>query len=145
MLKLVLILLMGLFFEAIGVVCLSQGLKQIGEFQQITVGEVLRVFRAALANRNIMVGMVFETAFFGSLVYLMSQSSVSFIWPLSSLGLVLTTLAARFVLREQVSALRWGGVLLMVLGAGVIIYTEKVLEKKPPARPAPPSAANSRE
>ena len=60
----------------------------------------------------------------------MSRGDVSFIWPLTSLGFVLTTLMARFVLHESVSPLRWMGVCLIVLGAGVITYTEKV---KPPS------------
>lgn len=66
----------------------------------------------------------------------MSRGDVSFVWPLTSLGFVLTTLAARFVLQEAVSPLRWFGVCLIVLGAGVITYTEKVKPRGAPAVPA---------
>jgi drug/metabolite transporter (DMT)-like permease len=50
----------------------------------------------------------------------------------------MTTIAARFVLREPVSGLRWFGVVLIILGAGVITYTEKIKER--PAVPQSPRA-----
>jgi len=56
---------------------------------------------------------------------------VSFIWPLTSLGFVLTTVAAKLILHEEVSLLRWSGVLCIMIGAGLITYSEKVLEQKP--------------
>lgn len=128
--RLILVLLTGLCLEAIGVVFLSRGLKEIGEMERVSVAEVLRLIRAGFTNVPLLVGVGFEAAFFGCLLYLMSRGDVSFIWPLTSLGFVLTTLMARFVLHESVSPLRWMGVCLIVLGAGVITYTEKV---KPPS------------
>ena len=132
MTKLLIILLAGLCFEAVGVVCLSRGLKEVGEIQKISVGEVLRAAKSGMTNRNIVLGVLFEAIFFGALLVLMSKSEVSFIWPLTSLGFVLTTIAAKWVLRESVSPLRWGGVLLIVLGAALITYSEKVVEPKQP-------------
>jgi uncharacterized membrane protein len=142
MTKLLIVLLIGLLFEAVGVVYLNQGLKQVGEVQKINAAEMLRVFKAGATNHRILMGVLFEAIFFGTLMYLMSQGTVSFIWPLTSLGFVLTTIAAKFVLHEEVSLLRWGGVLLIMIGAGVITYTEKVLEQKPPAEPAAHSTAS---
>ncbi len=133
MTKLLVILIVGLLFEAVGVVYLNKGLKQVGEVQKVSASEVLRVIKSGVTNRNILLGVFFEAIFFGCLLVLMSKGTVSFIWPLTSLGFVLTTLAAKCILHEEVSLLRWGGVLLIVLGAGLITYTEKVLEQKPHA------------
>jgi drug/metabolite transporter (DMT)-like permease len=130
MTKLVLILLIGLILEAVGVVFLSKGLKQIGEATHINVPEVTRLIVRGATNVNILTGVAFEAAFFGTLLYLMSRGDVSFVWPLTSLGFVLTTLAAKFILHEHVSALRWGGVLLIVAGAALITYSEKIEPKK---------------
>ena len=44
---------------------------------------------------------------------------------------VLTTLAAKFVLQEEVTYLRWFGVALIVVGSGLITYSEKLKEQKP--------------
>jgi drug/metabolite transporter (DMT)-like permease len=133
MTKLLIVLLIGLCFEASGVVCLSKGLKQIGEVQKISVPEVWRVFKSGAANGNILLGVLQEAIFFGTLLYLMSQGTVSFVWPLTSLGFVLTTAAAKVLLHEDVSILRWSGVLLIMLGAGLITYSEKILETKKPS------------
>jgi multidrug transporter EmrE-like cation transporter len=139
MLKLIYILLGGLICEAIGVVLLSKGLKQIGEASAITFSEVARLIGRGAANPNILSGVAFEAAFFGTLLYLMSRGDVSFVWPLTSLGFVLTTLAAKFILHEDVSAVRWSGVLLIVLGAGLITYSEKLHKKPEKVGPAVPS------
>src|SRR5579862_1499328 len=103
MTKLLIVLLIGLCFEAVGVVYLNQGLKQVGEAQKISASEIARVVKNGATNGNILLGVLFEAIFFGTLLYLMSQGTVSFIWPLTSLGFVLTTIAAKFYLHEEVS------------------------------------------
>jgi drug/metabolite transporter (DMT)-like permease len=135
MLKLVIILLSGLVCEATGVVFLSKGLKQIGEAAAINVPEVARLIGRGATNHNVLLGVALEAAFFGTLLYLMSRGDVSFVWPLTALGFVLTTLAAKFILHEEVSLLRWSGVLLIVLGAGIITYSEKLQKKHTPPAP----------
>jgi drug/metabolite transporter (DMT)-like permease len=135
--KLLFILLIGLTMEAVGVIYLNKGLKQVGEIQKISTSEIVRVIKSGITNPNILLGVLFEALFFGCLLVLMSKGGeISFIWPLTALGFVFTTLAARFILHEEVSPLRWSGVLLIMLGAGLITYSEKLQEKK-----QPPSAA----
>ena len=141
MAKLVIILIIGLIFEAVGVVFLSKGLKQIGEVTTINFSEVSRLVVRGITNSNIVLGVASEALFFGTLLYLMSRGDVSFVWPLTALGFVLTTLAAKFVLHEHVSGLRWGGVFLIVAGAALITYSEKIAPKK---APAPESAVERR-
>jgi drug/metabolite transporter (DMT)-like permease len=139
MAKLIVILLIGLFCEAVGVVFLSRGLKQIGEVKQVNFKEVVRIVKAGATNKNILVGIFFDALFFASLLIMMSKSDVSFVWPLTALGFVLTTLAAKFFLQEQVSATRWAGVILIMAGAGLITWTEheKTKPGTVPLDPAP--------
>jgi uncharacterized membrane protein len=129
MAKLITILLIGLVMEAVGVVFLSKGLKQIGEAAQINFAEISRLIVRGATNRNILTGIAFEAGFFGTLLFLMSRGDISFVWPLTALGFVLTTLAAKFVLHEHVSTVRWTGVLLIVGGAALITYSEKIESK----------------
>ena len=125
MTKVLVVLLIALTVEAVGVVFLSKGLKQIGEAKSVTVAEVTRVIRRGLTNPSLLFGVALEAAFFGALLYLLSQRDVSLIWPLTSLGFVLTALSAKVILHEEVSALRWAGVGLIVLGATLVSYSEK--------------------
>jgi uncharacterized membrane protein len=136
MTKILVILIFALCVEAIGVVFLSKGLKQIGEVQSVTAREIGRIIVKGATNPSILFGVALEAAFFGALLYLLSQRDVSLIWPLTALGLVITALAAKLILKEEVSAVRWAGILLIVIGASLVRYSEKSKEK-----PAPTAAA----
>ena len=136
MTKLIAILLIGLVFEAVGVVFLSQGLHEIGEVKTVSAGEIGRIIVRGAVNRNILLGVLFEACFFGVLLYLLSQRDVSLIWPLTSLGFVITALAARMVRHEEVSALRWTGVAIIVIGAALVAWSEQ-LKTKPATPPVP--------
>src|SRR5215471_14648396 len=131
MTKLVAILLVGLVLEAVGVVFLSQGLHEIGEVKTISPGEIGRIIVRGATNRNILLGVLFEACFFGVLLYLLSQKDVSLIWPLTSLGFVITAIAAKFIRHEDISALRWGGVALIVAGAMLVAFSEKQKKETP--------------
>ena len=143
MLKIVVILLVGLVLEAVGVVLLSHGLHEIGEVQRLSAGEVARLIGRGATNQPLLLGVAFEAAFFGILLYLLSQKDVSLIWPLTSLGFVITAVAARFIRHEDVTPLRWGGVALIVLGAGLVAWSEqtKTTTASTPA-PEPLSSAD---
>ena len=133
MAKLLLILLIGLTFEATGVVLLKKGITQIGDIQKINAGEIARIIKSGITNPSILVGVFFEALFFVCLLVLMSKSDISFLWPLTALSFVMTTFAALMFLGEQVSAIRWVGVIFIVIGAGLISYSEH--SKTAPPKP----------
>jgi len=137
MLKLLLILLVGLTFESTGVVLLKKGMTHIGDMNGITAGEILRVCKAGATNPQILLGVFFEALFFVCLLILMSKSDISFLWPLTGLSFVFATFAAIWFLGENVSALRWVGVVLIVIGAAFISYSQHAKEKPSPPTPAP--------
>jgi drug/metabolite transporter (DMT)-like permease len=133
MTKVILILIAGLIFEAVGVVNLSQGLKQFSGPGQSDVRfngpGLLRLAKAVVTNRSLLLGIACQTVYFAAICYLLTQRDVSLVWPLSSLSFVFTGLAAKFVLREDISALRWTGIVLVVLGAGIVTWSEKLKER----------------
>ena len=133
MARIITILLIGLLFESAGVVLLKKGMTSIGEVQAINVPEIARVTKAGITNPQILLGVFFEALFFLSLLILMSKSDNSLLWPLTGLSFVFATFAAMIFLQEQVSALRWAGVVLIMIGAGLISYSEHAKEKAPPA------------
>ena len=143
--KLIVILLISLIFEAVGVVLLDKGLHEIGEVQRISVAEILRLISRGFANPSILLGVFFELIFFIGLLIMLSRWDVSLVWPLTSLGFVLTTLAAVFIRHEQVSALRWSGVVLIMLGASLVGWSEKHKQLKPAEASASGRAQLSKE
>ncbi len=139
MVKLLLVLLIGLVFESTGVVLLKKGITQVGEVQSVTASEIWRVVKAGATNGQIWLGIFFEALFFGALLFLMARSEISFLWPLTALSFVFATFAAIWFLGERVSGYRWAGVVLIMLGAGLISYSEHV-RPKPSSLPPAPSA-----
>ncbi len=131
MTKFILIMLIALVFEAIGVVFLSGGLKQIGEPKTINAAEIASLIIRGATNKNILLGVFFEAIFFGFLLYMLSQKDVSIVWPLTALGFVITSLAARIFLNEQISSVRWAGICLIVLGASLVTWSGKPKEREP--------------
>jgi len=79
--------------------------------------------------------VLFEALFFLCLLILMSKCEISFLWPLTALSLVFATFAAIWFLHEQVSTTRWIGVILIMIGAAFIGYSEHAKEK-PASSPA---------
>jgi drug/metabolite transporter (DMT)-like permease len=133
MAKLITILFVALCFETAGVILLSKGLRALAGPKDYSPGEIIRLAGRGLSDPNIVLGIAFEAVFFLGLLMLMSRADVSFVWPLTSLTFVFSTLAARFYLHERVDSLRWVGVLFIVLGAGLITFTEKRKEQAVPA------------
>ena len=143
MTKILIILVIAFTFEAFGVIALKKGLDQIGikyTERKATLPvwkNVLHLVGNWFANKNVLFGLLLETTFFILLQYLLGQRDVSFVWPLTALSFVMTTLAAQFFLHERVDAMRWSGVALIMLGAAFISYSEHTKEKAAP----PPAAA----
>jgi drug/metabolite transporter (DMT)-like permease len=124
-----------MLFESTGVILLKKGITHIGEMNGVTAAEVFRVTKAGLTNPQILLGIFFEALFFLCLIILMAKSDISFLWPLTALSFVFATFAAMIFLGETVSAARWFGVVLIVIGAAFISYSEHVKES-----PAPPAS-----
>jgi drug/metabolite transporter (DMT)-like permease len=124
MAKLLLILIIGLIFESAGVVSLKIGITQIGDMKKVSVVEIVRIVKTGATNVNVLLGVFCEAVFFASLLILMAKSDISFLWPLTGLSFVFATFAAMWFLHEQVSFVRWAGVVCIMIGAALISYSE---------------------
>src|SRR3954467_13807985 len=137
MTKILIILLIAFAFEAFGVIALKKGIVQIKaqygarETSLPQWKNILHLVGNWFANKNILFGLLLETIFFVMLQYVLGQRDVSFVWPLTAISFVMTTLAARYVLHEPVNALRWSGVIVIVIGAAIISYGEHQKDKDP--------------
>jgi drug/metabolite transporter (DMT)-like permease len=136
MAKLLLILIIGLVFEAAGVVFLKKGITQVGEVKKASVTEIVRIIKAGVANPCMVLGVFFEALFFACLLILMAKSDISFLWPLTGLSFVPATFAAMWFLHERVSSIRWAGVVFIMIGVALISYSEHAKAKSPPSAAA---------
>ncbi|HEY3972475.1 MAG TPA: EamA family transporter [Candidatus Sulfotelmatobacter sp.] len=103
-------------FAAAGDSMLSHGMKQAGN---ISLDHLQGVVLAVL-NPWVAVGIVLLLAFFASYMNALSWADLTYVLPATSLGYVLLALLAKFALHEQVSPMRWIGIVLISGGVGFV-------------------------
>jgi drug/metabolite transporter (DMT)-like permease len=103
-----------------GDVFITKGMKQIGEISTVHLGELAGIAARVLANKNFLAGILFMACSFFAFLAVLSWADLSFVLPATSLSFVITTIGAKFVLKEQISRLRLAGTLLVCLGVALI-------------------------
>ncbi len=103
-------------FAVAGDSMLSHGMKQVGT---ISIHHLQSVF-PAVTNPWVALGILFLLGFFATYTTALSWADLTYVMPATALGYVLLALVARFVLHEQISLLRWLGIVLITSGVGFV-------------------------
>ena len=100
-----------------GDLLMTRTMKQSGEVER---GRIWTVAKRVLTNKNFALSLILMAIAFFSFLAILSWENVSFIIPATSLEYVISTLGARFVLKERITPLRWMGTLLVCVGVAMI-------------------------
>ena len=103
-------------FAAAGDSMLSYGMKQTGS---ISIHH-LQGLISAVVNPYVAFGILLLLAFFASYMNALSWADLTYVLPATSAGYVLLALVAKFALHEQISLLRWLGIVLISGGVGFV-------------------------
>jgi drug/metabolite transporter (DMT)-like permease len=103
-------------FAAAGDTMLSHGMKQTGNISIHHLSGVI----FAVANPWVAFGILLLLAFFASYMNALSWADLTYVLPATSLGYVLLALVAKFALHEQISLMRWLGIVLISGGVGFV-------------------------
>jgi hypothetical protein len=103
-----------------GEIAITYGMKATAEPERLRPRELLRFLGRALCNGWFWVGAPLMALAFYALLVLLSWEPISLVIPASALSYVVGTLGAKYVLREDVSAARWAGVVLVCLGVALV-------------------------
>ncbi len=103
-----------------GDVFITKGMKQTGEISTVHLGKLARVAMRVLRNVNFLIGIFFMACSFFAFLAVLSWADLSFVLPATSLSFVITTIGAKFVLKEEISRLRLAGTLLVCVGVALI-------------------------
>jgi drug/metabolite transporter (DMT)-like permease len=103
-------------FASAGDSLLSRGMKDIGGISLHNLSGLI----AAVGNPWIILGILFLIAFFAAYMSALSWADLTYVLPATSIGYVVLALIAKFVLHEQVTMLRWLGILLISAGVGFV-------------------------
>lgn len=102
-----------------GEIAITHGMKATGEPERLRPRELLVFLGRALCNGWFWAGTPLLALAFYSMLLLLSWEPISLVIPLSALSYVVGTLGAKYLLREQICAARWAGVLLVCLGVAL--------------------------
>jgi len=107
---------------AFGQIAMKHGMNDVGKEGISKLTSIKGLFNI-FTNKFVFTGCLFYV--FGLILWLfaLSMLEVSFIYPLISIGYVLTAVLAFVFLKEQVTTLRWAGIALIVIGSIMVIRT----------------------
>jgi drug/metabolite transporter (DMT)-like permease len=117
MLKVAIALGLAIVFGAVGDILLSVGMKNVGEVSVRRIADLPPLVRAVLTNAHVMAGVLSMAIYMGAYLAALALVDVSVANPLTALSYVIATGYAATRLRERVAPMRWGGVVLITLGA----------------------------
>jgi drug/metabolite transporter (DMT)-like permease len=121
-------------FGALGDVALSRGMKEFAAAHgALSVGRWTEAF-AAVFTPWVAAGIFLLLGFFASYLAALSFADLTYVLPATSVGYILMALLARFFLHEQISPMRWAGIVLIAAGVGFVTRgPAHTTDKGPPA------------
>lgn len=103
-----------------GELAVSHAMKHTGEVRSFAPLALLGVLKRAFTQKSMWLGILLMTVSFFSFLALLSWENVSFVVPATALSYVVGVLGAKFLLHEQVGAMRWVGAVLVCLGVALV-------------------------
>jgi len=103
------------------IISIAQTLIKTG-MNKIQISDFLNIFNISviiniITNWYVVGGIVMYALTLVMLLGVMSKEDVSFVYPLLSIGYILTAIFAIIFLNEYVSLLRWGGIAMIFIGS----------------------------
>ena len=116
----VLLLLVLICGSTGGELAISHGAKKTGEPQRLRPRELLVFVGRVMSNGWFLLGIPLMAVSFFALLILFSWHPLSFVIPISALSYVVGALGAKYILKEEVNAARWAGVILVCAGVAMV-------------------------
>jgi multidrug transporter EmrE-like cation transporter len=121
MIRSLLVFLLFLLASTGGEIAITYGMKATGEPARLRLKPLLLFLGRAVRNVWFWVGLPQLALSFYLLLLLLSWQPISLVIPASALNpYVFGTLAAKYILGEQISPLRWAGVTLVCAGVALV-------------------------
>ena len=115
-----LLIFASILLSVCGQYVLKVGAKQLGQVGVEDAGRAATVAFAAATNPYIIGGLAFYGLGAVTWIMVLTRVPLSWAYPILALNQVLILLVAATFLGEHVSAMRWGGVLLIITGVFLV-------------------------
>jgi drug/metabolite transporter (DMT)-like permease len=129
MFKTIFIMLLAVTAGTVGDILLAKGMKELGDLSAMNLRGIIDVAIRAMTTWKIIIGTAMLALFFFLWLAVLSWEDLSVALPMQALNYVLVAVLAKYILHEQVSPLRWGGIFLVCIG--VMLITKSSTADKP--------------
>lgn len=135
--KTFIVIAIAAFSASVGESFLSYGMRRYGEIDLASPASVLELILSVVRNPYVFLGVAFLAVFFFLYLAALSWADLSFVLPLTALSYIFAALIARFVLKEDVSVLRWVGTVVIVIGIVFVALDNRPrsVGERPPEHP----------
>jgi drug/metabolite transporter (DMT)-like permease len=110
---------------ALGQILIRRGMQAVGSLETYAPFALVMYFVHALSNPYVIAGTVLNAAFYFLLLTALSWTGVTIALPLTALEYGFAAMLAVVVLQEQVTPLRWAGIVLVVFGIILISMSHR--------------------
>jgi len=114
--------------NVLGNLSLSRGMHQVGKIVSASPLDYVRGF----ANPWTVAGVCILVVWMIIDLALLSRADLSFVMPVTASAYVLIAIAGRFLLHDNISGVRWAGILVITLGAVLVGETPVRTTKRRP-------------
>lgn len=123
--KTIIVLFIAICAQTLGDVCLTRGMKSIGEVNTLNPVELFNIGLQVFTNPMIWLGIALLGIFFGLYLAALSWADLSFVLPITAFGYTFNALLSWRLLGEHVSLARWIGTFIICVGVAVVSRTEQ--------------------
>ncbi len=128
--KTAIVITIAVLAQAVGNTLLSKGMKDIASQPAFADGFSLMMLLSAMQDPIIWAGIVLLILFFACFLSALSWADLSFVLPATASGYILNVFLAHRYLAEPVSASRWMGSVVIVLGIALVACSTKSSDVK---------------
>lgn len=134
--KTLIVLFIAICAQTLGDVCLTKGMKSIGEINTLAPAELFNIGVQVFTNPLVWTGIAILALFFGLYLVALSWADLSFVLPVTAFGYALNAFMSWRLLGEHVSPVRWAGTMIICVGVAVVSRTEQRTTKQARANAA---------
>jgi drug/metabolite transporter (DMT)-like permease len=101
---------------AVGQILVRRGMQQVGSLENYAPMAVAVYFYHAAINGYVIMGTALNTIFYVLFLAALSWTDVTVALPMTAIEYGFAAFLAVVILKEQVSPLRWAGIVLVIVG-----------------------------
>lgn len=105
---------------AVGQILVRRGMQQIGSLENYAPLALVSYFWQALCNQYVIMGTVLNAVFYFLFLAALSWTDVTVVLPMTAIEYAMAAVLAVMILKEKVPAMRWTGIVLVIIGVILI-------------------------